>query len=271
MKNNLASCYNSYLMTTQWDKKRSHWYSRAVDCSDYPEKAVSALSPLLETCDSVLDIGAGCGALAIPLAGLAKKVTAIEPSEWMYRLLLKRAREAGVKNIRSYNTGWKGAELQGIIHSKLKVHDMIICANLPHNLICNAVFLRYISKMAKKFVVYIQNAGEWNRFYYRELYPKLFKRKYISESNYLKTYSFLHMHKISANINIFNYSLDQPFDNFDEALAFWGHRLKIKLTAGKKEILTNFLKKKLVSSPQDNTLIAPFGLRKTALIWWKPC
>ena len=208
--------------------------------------------------------------MSVPIAKMVKKVTVVEPSRWMYKLLLKRMKDAGVKNISSFNTGWKGTKLQGGLHSKIIPHDMVICANLPHSMVCNTTFLRYISKMAKKFVVYIQNAGRWNRFYYEDLYPKLLKKKYIREGDHLKTYSFLHKHGVLANINIFNYHLDQPFENFDEAMKFWRHRLGMKLTPGKEKILADFLGKKLVPSSRDNPMIAPFGLRKSALIWWKP-
>ncbi|MEE8329786.1 MAG: rRNA adenine N-6-methyltransferase family protein [Thermodesulfovibrionia bacterium] len=257
-------------MATKWDEKRSDWYCRAIDNSDYPKKAVTALRPLLRTCDSVIDIGAGCGALSVPVAGLVKRVTAIEPSIWMYNLLLKRAKEAGVKNIRAYNTGWKGAGLEGNLHSRLKPHDMIICANLPHEVVCNVNFLRFITDKAKKFVVYMQSAGEWNRFYYKDLYPILFRRKYICEGDYVKTYTFLHQHGIFANIKISDYYLDQPFEDFNDALAFWRHRLKKKLSSGKERILADFLRKKLIRSRHRNTLIAPFGLRRVAFMWWKP-
>jgi len=256
-------------MATKWDEKRSHWYCRAIEQSNYPQKAVTTLFPLLRTCDSVIDIGAGCGALSIPIARLVKRVTAIEPSRWMYKLLLKRAKEAGLKNIRAYNAGWKKNRLQGI-HMSLKPHDMVICANLPENVVCNVNFLRYISKISKNFIVYIQNAGEWNRFYYRELYPMLLKRKYSNECDYTKTYSLLHQRGIFANIKIFNYYLDQPFENFEEALDFWLHRMKVKFTPEKERMLAEFLKKKLIPTGKADALIAPFGLRRAALMWWKP-
>ncbi len=257
-------------MATKWDEKRSNWYSRAIEQSNYPKQAVTALLPLLRTCESVLDIGAGCGALSIPIAGSVKRVTAIEPSRWMYSSLLKRVREKGIKNIRAYNAGWKGYRLQGDLHTKLRPHDMVVCANLPHSVICNVRFLRYITNMSGKIIVYIQNAGGWNRFYYRELYPMLLKRKYSNECDYINTYIFLHHQGILANVKIFEYYLDQPFESFDEAMDFWRHRLKTKLSFRKEGMLADFLRKRLIRMGKDNTLTAPFGLRKTALMWWKP-
>jgi SAM-dependent methyltransferase len=257
-------------MATIWDKKRSEWYCRAVEESNYPRKTLTALAPLLKKCESVIDIGAGCGALSLPIAQKGKQVTAVEPSWWMHALLLKRAEQAGIHNIRAYRTGWKGTRLGRGSHTKLKPHDMVICANLPHDIVSNIKFLRYIKNLSKQCIVYLQNAGGWNRFYYRDLYPLLLKRKYKNECDFINTYTFLHKQGIIANVKIFDYYLDQPFENFYEALDFWRHRMGVTLTSKKEKILAEFLKKKLIPSRRRNSLVAPFGLRRAALIWWKP-
>ena len=80
-------------MATKWDKKRSFWYCRAIEQSNYPQKAIAVLAPLLKKCEGVIDVGAGCGALSIPASSLVKNITAVEPSRWMYEVLLKRAKE----------------------------------------------------------------------------------------------------------------------------------------------------------------------------------
>lgn len=253
-------------MGTTWDKKRSEWYCSAVELSNYPVNAVSALSHLLRECEGVADIGAGCGALSLPIAGKVRRVSAYEPSRWMFELLRKRSRSAGIRNIRAYQAGWKkGSDLRD-----MKPHDMVICANLPQEIVCSRAFLRHIMKSSKKYIVYLQNAGGWNRFYYRELYPLLLNREYVIEGDYINTYDFLHEQGILANVRIFEYSLDQPFQDFDEALDFWKHRLATKLTPNKERLLQAFLKKKLVHSDKYDCLIAPFGVRRAALTWWAP-
>ncbi len=254
-------------MTTKWDKKRSLWYCRAIEQSNYPQNAVTALTTLLKKCESVIDIGAGCGALSIPMARLVKNISAVEPSKWMYTLLLKRTQESGIKNIRAYNTAWKGTEFPGSMNMKLKSFDMVMCANLPENVVCDLNFLKYITDISRKFIVYLQGAGKWDKFYYRKLYPLLFKKKYVHEGGFIKTYNFLYKHKIFANVKIFDFYLDQPFEDFEDAMDFWRHRLNRKLTPKKEKVLARFLKKKLITS-KDDTLIAPFGLRKAALTWW---
>jgi SAM-dependent methyltransferase len=252
-------------METTWDKKRSEWYCRAIEQSNYPKKTTAAISQILRKCETVLDIGAGCGALTLPLAESVRKVTAVEPSRWMYALLLERAGKAGIQNIRAYNAGWKANRL----HRDIKPHDMIICANLPYSMICSVRFLRCVTALSKKYIVFIQNAGAWNRFYYREMYPLLLKKKYVNRCNYIQTYNFLYKHGILANVKMFEYTLDQPFEDFEEALAFWKHRLNIRFSPEKERTLVRFLRKKLVMNRKTNTFSAPFGTRKSALMWWR--
>jgi SAM-dependent methyltransferase len=258
-------------METVWDKKRSEWYSRAVDGSNYPANAVKALRELLKECESVLDIGAGCGALSIPIAKKVKRVTAVEPSKCMFEILKNKVKKAGLRNIRAYNAGWRGARFQGDLQRKLRPHDMVICANLPYRMVCNERFLRHITEKARHYIVYLQGAGGWNRFYYRDLYPLLLKRKYRTEGDYMKTYMFLHKQGILPNVKIVDFYLDQPFDDFKDALDFWHHRLNGILSPKKESMLENFLRKKLIpSGKKKNALVAPFGLRRAALTWWRP-
>ena len=66
-----------------WTPHRVRLFSQAIQQSDFPAKAIKALEPALADCRSVLDIGAGVGALTVPLAKRVERVTALEPSPAM--------------------------------------------------------------------------------------------------------------------------------------------------------------------------------------------
>lgn len=57
--------------------------------------------------DDVLDVGAGTGAFALPLAVGARAVTAVEPSAAMVRILTRKRDEAGLLNVRVVRCGWE--------------------------------------------------------------------------------------------------------------------------------------------------------------------
>ncbi|MDO8478751.1 MAG: hypothetical protein Q7W02_21640, partial [Candidatus Rokubacteria bacterium] len=66
-----------------WTERTVAWYERANERSDYAARVLGALGPALVGCRDALDVGAGFGALALPLAQRLEAVTALEPSAAM--------------------------------------------------------------------------------------------------------------------------------------------------------------------------------------------
>jgi len=63
-----------------WTERTVAWYARAVARSDFAPRVLAVIGPALDECKSALDVGAGCGALALPLARRMGWVTAVEPT-----------------------------------------------------------------------------------------------------------------------------------------------------------------------------------------------
>jgi SAM-dependent methyltransferase len=61
--------------------------------------------------DEVLDIGCGPGTLTLPLAKIAKTVTAVDTSSGMLQTLKKEAENNGLQNITYVNKFWRDAEV----------------------------------------------------------------------------------------------------------------------------------------------------------------
>jgi SAM-dependent methyltransferase len=75
------------------------------------EPALEILRGLLQPTDSVLDIGAGGGRYALPLALECREVIAVEPSEGMRRVLEEGMAEHGITNIKPVDARWpQGAD-----------------------------------------------------------------------------------------------------------------------------------------------------------------
>ena len=70
------------------------------------EPTLEALRSLVLPTDTVLDIGAGGGRYALPLALVAREVIAIEPSDGMRRVLQEGTTEHGIANIRVVDGRW---------------------------------------------------------------------------------------------------------------------------------------------------------------------
>ena len=240
-----------------WNILKARWYIRGLKYSALPEKALKIILPRTRDCKTFLDVGSGCGALAIPLANAGKIVTVLDPSRAMISVLQEEVKKKNIKNIRTVNAAW------GDI--KIKPHDVILCANVPE-LLHSETFIKEADKLARKALFLIEGAApNADKFYYKGLYPIIFNKEFPSRNDYLKTYTILHNSGIFANIDIIDYSFDQPFDNLNEAVEFWKEYMGI-VTEEHDEKLKTFLIQKL--EKVRHGLIARFK-KKSAIVWWK--
>ena len=241
-----------------WNTLKAKWYQKGLKFNTLPETALKIILPKTKNCKTFLDVGAGCGTFAIPLSKEGKKVTAIDPSAPMIKLLEEEIKKKRIKNIKTILAAWGETEI--------KPHDVVLCANVPELLKDSIDFLKQAHALAKKAVFLIEGADpNADKFYYKELYPLLFNKPFAGRTDYFKTYTNLHNLGIFANVEIINYNFDQPFDNMKEALDFWKEYMGI-VTAEHDEKLRNFLGKKLEKF--KGGLIARFH-KRSAVIWWK--
>ncbi|MEN6396159.1 MAG: class I SAM-dependent methyltransferase, partial [Methanoregula sp.] len=76
--------------------------------SQFDDRVKMTIAGLSLTKDTrVLDIGAGPGILAIPIAPLVKDVTAIEPGAGMAAVLMEQCQAQGITNVRCIRKRWE--------------------------------------------------------------------------------------------------------------------------------------------------------------------
>jgi SAM-dependent methyltransferase len=241
-----------------WNRLKARWYRKGLDYSDFADKVLSVILPKTEREKTFLDVGSGCGALALPLAKAGKKVTALDPSPHMIEILKEDARRLKLKNIKTIVAPWAGVSL--------KPHDVVLCANVPELLKDSKGFLKEANGLAKKFLFLVVGADPHaDKFYYKELFPLVFNKPFGPRSDYLLSYSNLHSLGIFANVEVIEYDFDQPFSDMEEALEFWKEYMGI-VTEEHDEKLRGFLSGKLKRI--KGGLLAEFH-KKSAVIWWR--
>jgi SAM-dependent methyltransferase len=72
------------------------------------EPLVDALRSLVQPGETWIDIGAGGGRYSLPIALLARRVYAVEPSTGMRQALAEAASENGINNIEVFDERWPG-------------------------------------------------------------------------------------------------------------------------------------------------------------------
>jgi SAM-dependent methyltransferase len=88
------------------------------------DDTVERLAELVPSNGTVLDVGAGGGRLAVPLAGVCARVTAVEPSEAMREQLAATAAAWDVTNVTVLAGTWEEVEVEP--------HDVVICAHVAY-------------------------------------------------------------------------------------------------------------------------------------------
>ena len=241
-----------------WTPRRARWFNQAVQVSDFAAHTLKALDPILVGCRSVLDVGAGVGALTVPLAKSVEAVTALEPAPAMVEELRANIARTRLTNITCIAAAWG--------KNPLPPHDLILVANVSGIFDHLLEFLTSAEPLALQAIALVQNVGAGlEKFYFGELYPLLLGRPYPSREDYLRTVMLLHGLGIYANVQIITYHFDQPFEDLQEAVEFWVEQLRLTDAEQERNLLA-FLQTKL--QRVGSRLIAPMR-RQSAVIWWR--
>lgn len=110
-----------------WDR-RSTTFELSCQNSTYVEDLMTRMD--LRSEYSLLDVGCGCGAVAIPLARKVNQITALDISSLMLEKLRRRAHIAGLTNIAIINEDWDRVT----IGKQIGKHDVVLmsrCALAP--------------------------------------------------------------------------------------------------------------------------------------------
>lgn len=240
-----------------WSARTVAWYQRALARSDYATRVLGAIDPQLAGADSVLDVGAGCGALALPLAERVPRVTALEPAPAMAAALRAEAGGRGFRHLTVVEAAWGEVALPP--------HDVVLCAHVGELTRPGAPFLRDAARWARRWVVVVRDREtESDKLFFRELYPALLGRPYSGGSDYRDMLDGLADLGIHPEIVGVDYRSDQPFADLDEACDFYEVYLGVSGPEA-RGFLRNFLAARLMREPRG--WVAPYSKRAVVLRW----
>ena len=126
-----------------------HWTDYARQFKDDPHRQgdplVEALRAHLRPEDTLLDVGAGGGRLALPLALSCRSVTAVEPSPSMCAVLRETADEYGIENVSITESGWLEASVESA--------DVALCSHVVYVIEDIGAFVRKLNGHARRLVL----------------------------------------------------------------------------------------------------------------------
>lgn len=115
----------TFAQSPMWDAFADRYNGYVALQSEYTRLQIDLMD--LAADETVLDVGAGPGRIAIPAAAMARSVTALDVSRPMLDHLERNARSAGRDNIRALNLSWSDVRPG----ENVEMHDVVVASRSP--------------------------------------------------------------------------------------------------------------------------------------------
>ncbi|MDO9034737.1 MAG: class I SAM-dependent methyltransferase [Methanoregula sp.] len=231
--------------------------------SEYDERVLTTINGLDISRESrVLDIGAGPGTLAIPLASQVKEITAIEPGEGMTAIMAERIKKDDVTNITIIRKRWEDV----IPKSDLAQQYDVVIASLSLTMEDIRLALRKMDKVSQGsvYLFWFVDMPFWERMF-ADLWDPLHGLPYYSGPKADCLFGVLYQMGIYANIEMLPLKKEYRFTTKDEMTAFFRRRFNVTRPE-QERVLDNYLKP-LIRTKGSEIVIS--GDSTFAKIWWK--
>jgi FkbM family methyltransferase len=240
-----------------WDRKAAG-FARRNRNSSYIDRLLGFIRPEPE--DTVLDVGAGPGTLALPLARLVKRVTALDFSPQMLAELESQVAAEGITNIVTVEGAWEDDWQQ----LGLEPHDI-------------AVASRSLSVDDLESALFKLNAFARNRVYITDRVgtgpfdPEVFAavgRELEPGPDYIFTLNMLYRLGIYARVDFIPAEYSAVYASREEAVDSCRWMLD-ELRPGEEKRFNAFLAERLRRQPDGSWILPRRRQPLWAVLWWE--
>lgn len=210
---------------------------------------------------TVLDIGAGPGNMALPMAKLAGSVTTVEPSRGMNAVMELDMAATGITNIIQVEKKWEDVNPDKDIHGPYN----IVLASMSLGMADIRASIDKMNRVCSGRVVIFWHAGtpEWEKMP-KALWPTLFGKNYYGGPKSDVLFQVLYHMGIYPEIKVFNYHFTEVFSDLDSAADFYFKRFNLLKPEHRPELLA-YLKEKC--SKTDQGYVHGFDHRAMRFSW----
>jgi len=244
-----------------WNKRAAAYRRATRDERRATEQELAILD--LRPGETVLDVGAGTGRLAVPVARTAAHVTALDPSEGMLAVLREQMAAAGRTNYSCLRKRWEDT----VIGRDIEPHDVVIAA-FSLGFYDLAAALEKLDAAARRAVYLFWHAGEWRDPDEMALYRAVFGEEATMRKgypDYIYPVNILHDAGIYPNVRIYHAVWDAVYDSVEDAARAWAamHNPGMEDLSPVRDYFSRTLRKDGAGKYVETTV------RPTAAVWWE--
>src|SRR5665647_1174923 len=246
-----------------WNRRENAERYDSTSRCKYDDRVMTTINGLdINENSRVLDIGAGPGTLAIPLASRVKDVTAVEPGEGMVEILNERMKKEDITNIRTITKRWEDIDLATDLDGQ---YDVVIASlSLTMEDIGQALQKMDAASRGSVYLFWFVDMPFWERMY-ADLWKPLHGTDYHSWPKADCLFGVLYQTGIYPNVEMLPLSKEYRFTTQDEMTAFFRRRFNVMNTE-QERLLDDYLKP-LIRTQGSEIIIS--GDSTFAKIWWK--
>lgn len=243
-----------------WDRRAPAYHRVTGEGERATDRDLSFID--LRPGDTVLDMGAGTGRLAVPIAGRVARVTALDPSGGMLAILQERMKKKGCSNYAYMQMRWEDVE----IGRDIEPHDVVVAA-FSLGFYDLGAAIEKLDRAARRAVYIYWHAGEWRGPEEMALYRAVFGEENTMQKgypDYIFPLNILHDAGIYAHVHIYPAMWDSCYAGVNEAVQDWITMHHPELTD--RSPVNAFFSR--VLRPDGSGRMLYTAVRPTAVIWW---
>ena len=210
---------------------------------------------------TVLDIGAGPGTWALPLAEHCRHVTALEPAHAMADIMNSRILENGVDNITVHQSTWQAAELD--VLGWHKAFDLVFASMTPG--IDGPSQLKKMIAASRRYCYLSSFAEPGWQIQYAPLWEKFFNES-MGKMSYdiIFPFNLVYAMGFHPSLSIFKWAGENVIDRKEAVRMFTRYfENYMEITRETQAAITEYID----SHSKDGRYIRPADIRIGAMIW----
>lgn len=239
-----------------WDnvaEKFRKWMKK----DDYPDKLLKKI--VTNPNDSILDIGCGEGTITLPLAKKVSRVTCIDLSSEMLKILKEKAEKQGINNLKCLQE-----DMSNMSPDSVGEVDVVVASRCLNGIMDIETILKKMNTIAKS--VYITLRISENLSYEKNTH-KILNREYPKYPSHVYVYNMLHKMGITANVEKLECETLNIYEDVDELIDRYSWKMG-GLNTDEEFLLRKHFKETLITN-EDGYLVNPEESSDWILIWWK--